>query len=341
MSEIAILGAGSWGTALAIHAAKRGQAVRLLFRSREAAQEAARSRENRAYLPGLPLPEGIQPTADPAAALRDAALVLVVTPVKGLELAAEWLQCASPPDIPVVSCAKGIRVETLETPTAYLARRLPGRAGRLVVLSGPTFALELAQGHPSAAVVASRDREMARQVQQAMTGGPLRLYVNADPLGVELAGAVKNVMALAAGVIDGLGYGTNTSAALITRGLSEITRLAVAAGAAPSTLSGLAGLGDLVLTCTGSLSRNRSVGRQLGEGRSLPEITAGMKMVAEGVSTTRAALSLARRHGVEMPIVEQMAAILFEGRSPADAVAALLARALKDEEPFADHLPRV
>lgn len=332
MSEIAVLGAGSWGTALALHASGLGHGVRLMFRTAKAARQAAQCRENRTYLPGMRLPEKVAITSDAGEALSGADLVLVVTPVKGLDLAVEWLARGHDARAPVVSCAKGITTDGLETPTALLARLRPECESRLAALSGPTFAVELARGHPTAAVVASRDLEVARHVQSMLAGGSLRLYTNLDLPGVELAGALKNVMALAAGVVDGLGYGANTSAALITRGLSEMTRLATAAGAASSTLSGLAGLGDLILTCTGALSRNREVGRQLGRGRSLAEVIEGMQMVAEGVSTTRAALCLAERYGVEMPIAEQMAAILFEEQRPADAVAALLARALKEED---------
>ncbi len=333
MADLAILGAGSWGTSLAVHAARQGLAVRLLFRRSDAAATAAATRVNSDYLPDAPLPDQVLVTADPATALAGVDLALVVTPVKGLDLAARWLAEHARERVVVVTCAKGIREPDLETPTRVLAAALPALARRLAVLSGPTFARELVRGDPTAAVVAAHDLGLARQVQERLSGGALRLYTNEDVRGVELAGALKNVIALAAGVVEGLGYGSNTTAALITRGLAEVTRLGLALGGRPSTFAGLAGMGDLVLTCTGALSRNRTVGRELGRGRSLAEITSSMKMVAEGVSTAAAAHRLAARHGVEMPIVEQVAAILFHGQSPAVALAELLARQLREEGP--------
>jgi glycerol-3-phosphate dehydrogenase (NAD(P)+) len=332
MSEIAVLGGGSWGTALACHIAALGHSVSLLFRRPDAARSVRSRRENERYLPGFRLPDGVVVTAEPGAALAEATLVLVVTPVRGLDLALEWIRRHTLPSAVIVSCAKGIQPDSLETPLAILAREMPERAPFLAVLSGPTFARELARGDPTAAVVAAAEEEIARRVQERMTGGPFRLYTTDDPLGVELAGALKNVIALAAGVVEGIGFGANTTAALITRGLTEVTRLGVTLGGAPATFAGLAGMGDLVLTCTGSLSRNRSVGKELGRGRSLEEVLAGMEMVAEGVSTARAARTLARRAGIEMPIVEQVAAVLFEGRRPGEAIDALLAREPRRED---------
>ncbi|MFQ5720651.1 MAG: NAD(P)H-dependent glycerol-3-phosphate dehydrogenase [Acidobacteriota bacterium] len=332
MSRVAVLGAGSWGTALAVHAAGQGHEVRLVCRGADAAATLARDRENRTYLRHVPFPDALQATADASGAVSDAELILVVTPVKGLELAARWLAESREPGRIVICCAKGIRPDSLETPAAFLRTRRPDLVPAICVLSGPTFAAELAKGHPTAAVVAADDVSIAARVQRELAGGALRLYASNDPIGVELGGALKNVMALAAGVVDGLGYGTNTRAALVTRGLSELTRLAVACGAAAGTLSGLAGMGDLILTCSGSLSRNRHVGVELGKGRSLAEITDAMHMVAEGVATTRAALELSRRESVEMPIVEQVASILFDGRAPAAALNALLARDLTTED---------
>ncbi|MFQ5767135.1 MAG: NAD(P)H-dependent glycerol-3-phosphate dehydrogenase [Acidobacteriota bacterium] len=331
---MAVLGAGSWGTALAQHLARRGNRVHLLFRNPDAAQQSAAERENKPYLPGVQLDRGLIPTADPDEALRGAQLVLVVTPVKGLGLAATWLEDRARPEIPVVSCAKGLTPASLETPLMILARSLPDRRHHLAVLSGPSFARELAREHPTAAVVAAHDPGLARQVQSLMTGGAFRLYTNDDPRGVELAGALKNVIALAAGMVDGLGYGSNTAAALMTRGLTEITRLGVALGGAPSTFAGLAGMGDLVLTCTGRASRNRQVGRDLAQGHSLREILSRTPMVAEGVPTTRAAARLGGRMGVELPIAEQMEAILFQGRSPRRALEVLLARDPREEDRF-------
>jgi glycerol-3-phosphate dehydrogenase (NAD(P)+) len=332
MTDVAVLGGGSWGTALAAHLAGLGRSTTLLFRRADLARSVHESRENAVYLPGFRLPAQVHVTADAAEALAGAPIVLVVTPVKGLDLAISWIRPHALAEAAIVSCAKGIRAASLETPTAVLARECPERAGRLAVLSGPTFARELVRRDPTAAVVAARDRDLARQVQACVAGGPFRLYTNDDPRGVELAGALKNVIALAAGVVEGLGYGANTTAALITRGLTEVSRLGVVLGGAPATFVGLAGMGDLVLTCTGQLSRNRTVGRELGRGRSLQEIVGGMKMVAEGVSTAEAARRLARQVDVEMPIVEQVTAVLFEGRRPADALRTLLARELKEED---------
>lgn len=331
MADIAVLGGGSWGTALADHLARRGHQVHLLFRDADLAAQVRRTRVNKPYLPGIRLPDGVVATADPREALARMDLALVATPVRGLQQAARWLEQSPARAVPLVSCAKGIQEETLETPSMVLARLLPGAARNLVILSGPSFAVELVRGDPTAAVVAAREPGVAREAQDILSGGTFRLYRNEDPTGVELAGALKNVMALAAGVVTGLGLGANTMAALITRGLAEMSRLGLRMGGQTATFSGLAGLGDLVLTCTSPLSRNHSVGCELGRGRSLQEILKGMRMVAEGVPTTRAARQLARREGVEMPIVEQMHGILFAGQAPRRALEELLARDLRRE----------
>jgi glycerol-3-phosphate dehydrogenase (NAD(P)+) len=331
MAEIAVLGGGSWGTSLAIHAAGCGHKVRLLFRDAERATQVQAAGLNATYLPGTPLPPAVQVTADPGWALAGAELILVVTPVRGLEQAADWLQEHAGGSAPVVSCCKGIRKESLETPLQALSRMVPAVAPRLAVLSGPTFAVELARGDPTAAVVAGTDPAVTARAQAILSGGAFRVYTNEDAAGVELAGALKNVMALAAGIVRGLGFGANTTAALITRGLAEMSRLGVHMGGLPSTFAGLAGLGDLVLTCTSPLSRNQSVGQELGKGRALADIMAGMQMVAEGVPTTEAACQLARREGVEMPLVEQMHRVLFRGLAPRQALDALLARDLREE----------
>ena len=331
MAEIAVLGGGSWGTALAVHAAACRHQVRLLFRDAERAALVREVGVNETYLPAAPLPLSVQVTVDAEEALAGADLILVVTPVKGLEQAVEWLRPHTLARVPVVSCCKGIRTETLETPMQALARLLPEIAPRLSVLSGPTFAVELARGDPTAAVVAGADPAVIARVQSLLSGGSFRVYTSEDPQGVELAGALKNVMALAAGIVRGLGYGANTTAALITRGLAEMSRLGVHLGGLPATFAGLAGLGDLVLTCTSTLSRNQNVGVELGKGRALAEILASMQMVAEGVPTTQSAFQLARRECVEMPLLEQMHRVLFQGRSPRRALEALLARDLRDE----------
>ncbi len=288
---------------------------------------------NETYLPGVRLLEGVEITGEASKALAGADLVLVVTPVRGLQLAAAWIdKCGLGGDIPIVSCAKGVDPESLLTPLQTLARHMPGRARQLAVLSGPTFALELAAGDPSAAVIAAADDDLARNAQGMLNGASFRLYTNQDPRGVELAGALKNVMALASGVARGLGLGANANAALITRGLAELRRLGLRLGGREATFSGLAGLGDLVLTCTSELSRNFSVGMELGRGKSLDEVLASMPMVAEGVPTTRSAQALASQQQVEMPIVQKMHGILFEALSPAEAVEELLSRAPREED---------
>jgi glycerol-3-phosphate dehydrogenase (NAD(P)+) len=331
MAEVAVLGGGSWGTALAVHAALSGHQVRLLFRDPARARQVKAAALNETYLPGSPLPAGVMVTSSPQEALRAADLILVVTPVRGLEQVAAWLQDDDPGSAPVICCCKGIREESLETPVPALARMLPDISPRLGVLSGPTFAVELARGDPTAAVVAAADPLVAAQTQSILSAGAFRLYTSEDIVGVELAGALKNVMALAAGIARGLGFGANTTAALITRGLAEVSRLGVHMGGMPATFAGLAGMGDLVLTCTSTLSRNQSVGVELGKGRSLTEILSSMQMVAEGVPTTAAAMQLAQRERVEMPLLEQMHSVLFEGLAPRQAVETLLARDLRDE----------
>ncbi len=331
MAEVAVLGGGSWGTSLAIHAAVCGHQVKLLFRDGERAAQVKAAGVNTTYLPGTALPPAVKVTADPGEAMAGADLILVVTPVKGLDQAVSWLRSHGTAPVPVVSCCKGIRMESLETPLQALARLLPDMAPRLSVLSGPTFAVELARGDPTAAVVAGADPAMISRAQSLLSGGAFRVYTSEDALGVELAGALKNVMALAAGIVRGLGFGANTTAALITRGLAEMSRLGVHMGGLPATFAGLAGLGDLVLTCTSTLSRNQNVGVELGKGRALADILAGMQMVAEGVPTTRSAYQLARREGVEMPLLEQMHQVLFKGQAPRRALEALLARELREE----------
>lgn len=329
--KIAVIGGGSWGTALAVHAVQAGHRVALWVRRAEFAERLRREGENRDYLPGCPLPEALDIVTDAAAAMADADLVLSVVPSTYLRSVWEGLAPDFPGGAHLVSATKGIEDETGLRMSEVLAEYSAGTEASMGALSGPSFAAELAQGQPTAVTLASVDLEAAERVQTCLSHGPLRVYRNADIVGVELGGALKNVMALAAGIADGLGFGTNSRAALLTRGLKEITGLAMARGAAPTTLMGLAGLGDLVLTCTGPLSRNRHVGVELGRGKALEDIIAGMQMVAEGVETTSAARDLGREMGVQMPITDEVYAILHERKDPREAIESLMARALVEE----------
>jgi glycerol-3-phosphate dehydrogenase (NAD(P)+) len=325
----AILGAGSWGTALAIQLGRRGGRVRLWARDQAIVASVATRRRNPYYLEDIELPEGVSATSDPAEAVSGAAAVLMAVPS---EFFAQTLKSipALPVGAVVVSATKGFDPERHLRMSELISERFP-EAG-VAVLSGPTFAHEVALARPSAAVVASADEALATRVRDAWGARTFRLYTNRDVAGVEVGGAMKNVIALATGLGDGLGLGENARAALITRGLAEITRLGVALGASPATLAGLSGLGDLVLTCTGSLSRNRALGIALASGRSLAEAQAATRMVAEGVPTVRSALVLARRTQVSAPICEAVGAVLFDGWSPREALAVLLARAATRED---------
>jgi glycerol-3-phosphate dehydrogenase (NAD(P)+) len=328
----AVLGAGSWGTALAIHLARCGTEATLWVRRADFARSLARSRENTVYLPGHPLLEGQKVTADLREALRGAELVLFVTPAQSSRTV---YRAAAPHlglEADLVIASKGIEQDSLKRLSVVLAEEAGAKAAsRVAVLSGPSFATEVARGDPTAVVVAGEEAATLERIQTRISGGCLRAYRNPDLIGVELAGALKNIMAVATGIVEGLGFGTNTRAALITRGLAEIGRLGTALGGSASTFAGLAGAGDLILTCTGSLSRNRSVGVEIGRGRQLEEVLREMRMVAEGVPTTRAAVALADQHRIDMPIARKVHEILFEGRAAAEAVRDLLARPLREE----------
>lgn len=330
--RVAIIGAGSWGTALSIVAGRAGHSVSLWSRDAEVVAGIKRERVNYKYLAAHKLPETIEPTIDFGEALAGAELVLLVIPSHGMrEVLARMLPQLEEGMI-FVSATKGIETETGKRVSEILSEALENRfAPRFVCLSGPSFAKEVAEGQPTAVVAASRNLDDARAVQTALSFQNLRIYTNADVVGTELGGAVKNVMAVAAGMVSGLGLGANSVAALITRGLAEMARLALAEGARMETMMGLAGLGDLVLTSTGSLSRNRYVGQELGRGRSLEEILGGMNEVAEGVKTTRAVHRLARRLEVEMPIMAEVHAVLYEGKSAREATEALMTRPLRGE----------
>jgi len=329
MRRLAVIGGGSWGTALAIVLAPKFERVSLWVYEPDLAARMASTRINDLYLPSAALPANVIPGSSLPAVLEDADLVLGVMPSHHARAIYQEIARHAPPDAGFVSATKGLEQGTLLRMSEVMRQTLGDVP--IGVLSGPTFAKEVARGEPAAIVIASEDAAFARSVQRAFAGPSLRLYTNTDPIGVELGAALKNVIAIAAGVCTGLGLGNNTLAALITRGLAEITRLAAAAGGQARTLAGLAGLGDLVLTCNGELSRNRAVGIELGKGKNINEILNGMRMVAEGVKTTAAAVELAARHGVEMPIARQMFAILREGRSPREAVRELMDRQLKEE----------
>jgi glycerol-3-phosphate dehydrogenase (NAD(P)+) len=329
---LAIIGAGSWGTALAIVLSPRFERIRLWAHEADLVERMFSTRLNDIFLPGFPLPLNVEPTADLAFALADAEIVIGVMPSRFARSLYREMLPYLVPGMRFISATKGLEQGTLLR-MSEVARQAIGEKfeARIAVLSGPTFAREVARGEPTAVVIASPDRELAASLQRELSGPTFRLYANDDPVGVELGAALKNIVAIGAGICDGLGLGSNAIAALITRGLAEITRLAVALGGQPRTLAGLAGLGDLVLTCNGALSRNRMVGIELAKGRKLADIVNSMTMIAEGVETTAAACDLARKCQVDMPITEQMDAILRGRTSPRDAIRELMERTLKTE----------
>lgn len=334
MQKMAIIGAGSWGTALAIvlGSERKSRKISLWVREKDVYEPLRESRENPVFLPSFKLPLEVEITCDFGAALDGATIVIGAMPsAHAREMYSAMLPFLRS-EMRFVSATKGLEPQTLLRPSGVMQQVLaPKFPPRVAVISGPSFAKEVARGDPTAIVIASADRSTAKELQQEFSGRTLRFYTHDDVIGVELGGALKNVIALAAGVAEGLGLGHNTIAALITRGLVEITRLGTALGARRETLAGLAGLGDIVLTCTGELSRNRFVGCELGRGKKLNEILGAMRMVAEGVGTTAAARALARKTGIEMPITEQMFAVLYENRSPKDALRELMERRLKAE----------
>jgi len=330
VAPVTILGAGSWGTALAIHLGRLGMCPRLWGRDAVLITHLEDAHENPRYLPGVPVPSGVRATADLREALADSRIVIVAVPSQFVEEVIETARQAIPADAVLVSATKGFEPRRGRRISVLFSEMLPGNA--LGVLSGPSFAREVALAQPTALVIASVDAHVARLLQRALTAPLFRIYTNRDVIGVEVAGALKNVMAIATGLCDGVGLGENARAALITRDLAEIVRLGVALGAQPTTFLGLAGLGDLVLTCTGSLSRNRAIGREIARGRALEQAEAATPMIAEGVRTVTSALTLARDAGVAMPICREVAAVLFEGKSVREALQALLSREPRPEE---------
>jgi glycerol-3-phosphate dehydrogenase (NAD(P)+) len=336
MTDIAIIGAGAWGTALSMVAARKGgHRVRLWAFEQEVCESIRTRRVNDAFLPGLTVPETVAVTPDLGDAVAGAEIVVSVMPSHHCRRVFCGLAPHLRPEMIFVSATKGIEEGTLLRMTEVVSATIQEQCGfspRIAALSGPSFAREVARGDPTAVTTASLDEEVAQTVQIALSDPRFRIYTNDDVIGVELGGSLKNVIAIAAGVCDGLGLGHNSVAALITRGLAEMTRLVVACGGKSQTMAGLAGLGDLVLTCTGGLSRNRSVGEQLGKGKKLSDIINGMHgMVAEGVPTTNAAVGLAKRHAVEMPITEKMWEVLHEGKAPGEAMHELMTRSARSE----------
>lgn len=328
---IAVLGAGSWGTAIALLLATKGERVRLWARSSEFAAALDASRENKRYLPGVFLPSTIEVTSDIAYALRGQKVIVLAVPSQSIREVSRLIKPFLSSEVVLVNTAKGLEKATCLRMSQVISEELPEHATRVAVLSGPSHAEEVARKMPTAVVVASLSQKVAEYVQDVFMSPYFRVYTNSDIIGVELGGALKNIIALGAGIAEGLGYGDNTKAALLTRGLTEITRLGVALGASPVTFLGLTGVGDLVVTATSVHSRNRRAGYLLGKGFSLEETLAKVGMVVEGVETTKAARLLSLRHQVEMPITEQMYAVLFEGVEPERAVSNLMMRPRRHE----------
>lgn len=330
--RIAVIGAGSWGTALAAVAARNRHAVRLWAREPEIAEGINATHRNPYYLADFELPENLRATTSLAEAIDGVGFVLIILPSHAVREVVEQMRPFLTAQQTLISATKGVENGTLMRMDEVIADVLKERfAPRFVALSGPSFAREVAQGDPTAIVAASREPQLSEAVQRLLSANVFRVYTNDDVIGVELGGAVKNVVAIGSGVVRGLGMGTNTVAAIITRGLAEMTRLALAQGARVETMAGLAGLGDLVLTCTGELSRNRHVGVELGKGRTLAEIVGEMREVAEGVKTTRAIYELGKRLHIDMPITASIYALLYEDKPAVDAANELMGRPLKRE----------
>ncbi len=328
MSYIAVIGAGSWGTTLSILLAEKGYDVSLWVYEEELAKEIEQKRRNTLYLPDAPLPDNVKATHSMSEALHRARYIICAVPTQFVRAVFQNVSKLVDRDAVIISVSKGIENSTFLTVSQILQQMLPNP---VAVLSGPSFAKEVVKRLPTAVTLATKDTALGLLLQEVFNTEYFRVYTHHDVLGVELGGALKNVIAIASGISDGLGLGSNARAALITRGLAEIIRLGVRLGAEEKTFSGLSGIGDLVLTCTGALSRNYTVGYKLGQGRTLKEILSEMKEVAEGVETSRAAYELSKKHNVDMPIVEQVYQVLHEGKSPTQAVKELMSRALKEE----------
>lgn len=326
---VAVIGAGSWGTALALHAASIGHRVRLWVHSADTLQMLQNKRVNEFYLPGFQLPENIEPVSDPAC-VEDADYTLFVVPSLHFRATFQKFMPHLQNQAVLISSIKGMEHDTSKR-ISEVVEELSGNRFLYSVLSGPSFAVEVAQHHPTAVVIGSLHKEIGKEIQRDLSSKSLRLYYNSDVLGIEIGASVKNIIAIAAGVVSGLGYGYNTLSGLITRGLAEMNRFAVKLGAQPTTLAGLSGIGDLILTCTGHLSRNRQVGIELGRGKKIAEITGQMRMVAEGVRTVQGIYSLTQKMGVAMPITEQVYKVIYENQDPRSAILELMSRELKEE----------
>ena len=329
--KLSVIGAGSFGTAMSIVAARNNNDIALWAHDPKVAEAIRETHTNPLYLPNMEVPASVRPTSDLAEAATFSDVLFMIVPSHHYRNVLAQLKPRLEKPVTVVSGTKGIENQTLERMSEITSSVLGDKLAAFSVLSGPTFALESAKGFPTAAVIASNDVATAQRIQQVLSSPTFRMYHTDDVAGVELAGSLKNVIAIAAGVLEGLGLGYNTTAALITRGLHEITRLGIALGGRLETFAGLAGMGDLVLTCTGALSRNRSLGVALGRGRTLQEILSETREVAEGVKTSKSAKELAERHGIEMPITTEMYRVLYEGESPRDALQRLMTRSLKAE----------
>ncbi len=329
---IGVIGAGAWGTALSLLLADKGHDVTLWMYEKDLAEETARTRENRVYLPGFPLPASVAVTSSLEEAVRGKQFLLSVVPSHTVRAVTRRYVSLIAPGAVIVSASKGIELDTLKPLSEVFKDILPEDLhSSLCFLSGPSFAKEVARKMPTAIALASWDPEIAKKAQAVLSNAYFRVYTNPDVIGVELAGAIKNVIAIAAGVLEGMGFGYNTMAALLTRGLAEMARLGVAMGGNPATFSGLAGMGDLVLTCTGGLSRNRTLGTRLGKGEKLDAIMQSAKTVAEGVKTAKAARELAQKYEIDMPIVDEVYRLLYEGKDPKQALKDLMSRELKGE----------
>lgn len=331
-SSISLFGAGSWGTALAVHLAGEGREVTLWARRPEVVERIREHRHNPTYLPDVAIPSSVRVTSSLETATQASSLWALAVPSQNLRSIASDLRPYTTEAVTVVSLAKGIENDTLQTMSQVLGEELPGVSqDRIGVLYGPSHAEEVAEGHPTTVVAAAPDEHHAERIQRVFMTSRLRVYVNTDVIGVEIGGSAKNVLAIAAGMCDGVGYGDNAKAALVTRGLAEIRRLGLVLGAREQTFAGLAGIGDLVVTCMSQHSRNRYLGEQLGKGKTLEEVLDEMDMVAEGVRTTQSICDLAHRHQLEMPITEAVQAILFEGEQPQEMVDELMSRSAKRE----------
>jgi glycerol-3-phosphate dehydrogenase (NAD(P)+) len=331
MVTIGIIGSGAWGTTLALLLAHKGIATTLWEHSPARAEQMQQQRENTMFLPGFPFPEMLQVTASIADAVQHKDLLLLVTPSQRLRENLRQLAPYLSKDTILVNASKGIETSSLKRMTEVIAEELPEAITRIAALSGPNLSREVAEGQPTAAVVAAHEHDVAVKARTILSTTAFRVYTSPDIIGVELGGALKNIIAIAAGISDGMGYGENAKAAITTRGLAEISRLGVAAGANPLTFLGLAGIGDLIATCASPLSRNQQLGRRLATGEKLQDILHTTHTVAEGVTTTRAALQLAARYGVEMPITKQLSLVLFEGLDPHKALRELMLRHPKGE----------